>query len=935
MAGSIKGIIVEIGGDTSGLQKSLSKVNSATSSLSKELKGINSLLKLDPKNTELLSQKQASYNELLDKTKDKIKQLEDIRNQAIESEVAGNKISEENWRNLQREIISTQLKLKQLESETTDWSTKAGEKIEVYGSKIINLGNRIDNLGTKFTTRLTLPMITGSALIATSITKSAMVQETAIQQVDRIYGDASKTIKDFAENSALSYNMATKDAYKYAQVYGNLIQTITDDQLQNADYTQQLLKASSVIASATGRTMEDVMDRIRSGLLGNTEAIEDLGVNVNVALLETTDTFKKLAGNKGWKDLDFKTQQQIRLFGILEQTTKKYGDTVNQNTSTSLQKLTARVDNLGSKLGTKLLPIANKLIDKSDEFVNKLDDLDDAQILNILKIGLMVAAAGPLIKVLGTTTTVIGGTVKGIGLFSQAIAVAHNKTVSANDTVNKLAKVFVGLTSPVGIAATVITASVALITYAIRKAEEETRTSFENIGKGATDFVEGIATANSHLDTFNTILFATNEEQQKLQENMVEVQKGITDIAKKASDERRDYTQDEIVQLDEYFTKLREIKNRELEIQTQIAGAITQQAKTVAETHKGSLEEYKVVSQEWIKTAQDQADKEKELINNRTIEEIALLNTRYGAKATMENTEYAREYNSIVSKKEQAILQAQDEVAKVNSVYSQGYLDRSKQNDGFYVVLQTSNQQAEDENKRHTDKLNKIQTDWYATEDIRRGATEGENARYNQKMKDIWKDLYSSMNDSQEEQLGAWLGMISQTELYGGKIDEETKKTVDSILASYDSMPQGTRDAMKNAMQPMLEEMEKKEPSLFAKATSIASGILSKLKTAFNIHSPSRETRGIFKNVMLGAELGLEDEEKKLYNKVNKISSNLLGKFRNISSDLTVGGLSREIVDKTKTVFTTPNIVINTNDLSKDKMDLIFNDLNRRFGSKY
>lgn len=49
MAGTIKGIIVEIGGDTSGLQKALKNVNSATSSLSKELKGVNSLLKLDPR----------------------------------------------------------------------------------------------------------------------------------------------------------------------------------------------------------------------------------------------------------------------------------------------------------------------------------------------------------------------------------------------------------------------------------------------------------------------------------------------------------------------------------------------------------------------------------------------------------------------------------------------------------------------------------------------------------------------------------------------------------------------------------------------------------------------------------------------------------------------------------------------------------------------
>ena len=64
MAGNIKGIIVEIGGDTTNLQKALSKVNSSTASLSKELKGVNSLLKLDPKNTELTAQKQQLLKEI-------------------------------------------------------------------------------------------------------------------------------------------------------------------------------------------------------------------------------------------------------------------------------------------------------------------------------------------------------------------------------------------------------------------------------------------------------------------------------------------------------------------------------------------------------------------------------------------------------------------------------------------------------------------------------------------------------------------------------------------------------------------------------------------------------------------------------------------------------------------------------------------------------
>lgn len=84
MPGNIKGIIVEIGGDTTKLQKALSKVNSATSSLTKELRGVNSLLKLDPKNTELLSQKQEILNKTIQETSEKLKTLESVQEQVKE-----------------------------------------------------------------------------------------------------------------------------------------------------------------------------------------------------------------------------------------------------------------------------------------------------------------------------------------------------------------------------------------------------------------------------------------------------------------------------------------------------------------------------------------------------------------------------------------------------------------------------------------------------------------------------------------------------------------------------------------------------------------------------------------------------------------------------------------------------------------------------------
>lgn len=187
--------------------------------------------------------------------------------------------------------------------------------------------------------------------------KSAMTVEASMQQIDRIMGESSNTFKAWAKTQAAAFGMAREEAYKYGAVYGNLISGFAEDAQQTTQYTMALLKSSAVVSSATGRTMEDTMDRIRSGLLGNTEAIEDLGINVNVAMIESTDAFKKFANGKSWQQLNFQTQQQIRLFAILEQATKKYGDELALNTITQQLMLTAQLKNIQTSLGQAFLPI--------------------------------------------------------------------------------------------------------------------------------------------------------------------------------------------------------------------------------------------------------------------------------------------------------------------------------------------------------------------------------------------------------------------------------------------------------------------------------------------------------------------------------------------------------------------------------------------------
>lgn len=929
MAGNIKGIIVEIGGDTSGLQKALSKVNSATSSLSRELKGVNSLLKLDPKNTELLKQKQDILNSSISTTQDKLKQLQKIKEEADKKMANGTEINAENYRALQREIIKTQSKLSDLKNENSRWN-KTGTYLTNLGKELDTISNKVDSLGNKLTTRLTLPVVAGFGVM----TKSAIDNETAVQQVEKIYGEAADSIKDFAENKALDYNMSANEAYKYSQIYGNLIQSITDDQTENAEKTQELLQASSVIASSTGRSMEDVMDRIRSGLLGNTEAIEDLGVNVNVALLETTDAFKQIAGDKSWDKLTFQEQQQIRLLGILEQTSKKYGKEVNKNTASSIQQLTAKTKNLTNNLGKKLLPVANKLLDKANSLMDKFENLNDEEQESIIKIGLMVAAAGPLLKVGSKAITIVGGVTKGIGTFTKAIGLAHNGIGTATGSAATLAKVLKGLASPAGIAAGVITAAVGIIVAESKKAEQQLTDSFSTMGQSASDFYAGIQTAEGYLSNFNETMFATTEEQQALEEEMAEIQAGITQICKTASDERRDYTQEEITQLDEYFEKLRELKNREIEIQNQIAGAITQQAVTNAESFQGSLEEYKVQSQEWIATAQQQADKTIDIIEQASIEEVALLNQRYGDQANMQNEAYATEYNRLIEQKQQKIDLANAEVAEVTKAYADGYFQRSEDNKKYTEEMKKIDDKAEQLKTNHLNQMKFLEETFGKDSIDYKQQAQIEESIYNNNMKRLYEDAYKNMSDWEAEQLGVWLAQVSNAELYGAELNEETKKTVDAIINSYDSMPKKTREAMKNAMSPMLEEMKNSEPSLYAKASGIANGILSRLKKSFDIHSPSRETRKIFENVMKGAEIGLDDEENKLYAQVNEMANKMKTRLADITPKM--GTIKQSVIDQTRTVFTTPSIIINAQDeLSPAKINTIIDTVNRRLGSKY
>lgn len=116
VANRIKGITVEIGGDTTKLQTALKGVNGQIKSTQQQLKDVDKLLKLDPSNTELLAQKHKLLAEAVGETKEKLATLKTAAEQAGTA-LANGEISQEQYDALQREIIETEQDLKNLETQ--------------------------------------------------------------------------------------------------------------------------------------------------------------------------------------------------------------------------------------------------------------------------------------------------------------------------------------------------------------------------------------------------------------------------------------------------------------------------------------------------------------------------------------------------------------------------------------------------------------------------------------------------------------------------------------------------------------------------------------------------------------------------------------------------------------------------------------------------
>lgn len=140
MAGPIKGIDIAISADTTGVTKGLKEITDKSMETSKNLKSVESLLKLNPHNTELVAQKQKLLAQNIEQTRDKLSKLKAAQDD-VKAAFERGEISEEQYIAFQGEIVKTENRLKQLEGQTKE----TGEAMQDAGNKTDGFGDKLKN----------------------------------------------------------------------------------------------------------------------------------------------------------------------------------------------------------------------------------------------------------------------------------------------------------------------------------------------------------------------------------------------------------------------------------------------------------------------------------------------------------------------------------------------------------------------------------------------------------------------------------------------------------------------------------------------------------------------------------------------------------------------------------------------------------------------
>ena len=620
MASRIAGITVEIGGNVGPLSKALESVNKVIKNTQNQLKDVERLLKLDPTNTQLLTQKQALLKDSISATKEKLEALKTAQEQA-KAQMENGDLGKDKYDALQREIIATEQELERLAKEAAN-ANAALNKLDSVGQTLQDVGNKMAGVGKTLTTNVTTPIVAiGAAAVKTTADFDAQMSKVqaisgatgdefdALREKAREMGAKTKfsaseagaafeymamagwktgdmldgiegimslaaasgedlaTTSDIVTDALTAFGLSAKDSGHFADI----LASASSNANTNVSMMGETFKYAAPIAGALGYTAEDTALAI--GLMANAgikssqagtslrkmmteltgeikisgDAIGDVVIQTtnadgsmrsfNDIIMDCRDAFSKLSEsekantaealvgktamsgflaimNASEADLNKLSSAIDNCDGSAEQ----MAATMQDNLNGQITILKSALQELAIQIGDALMPTVRNIVAKVQEFVEKLQQMDEGTRNTIIKIAAFAAAIGPVLLVVGKLTSGVGGAMKSIASMGKSVLTFVNQAKLGVGAGGKLASAIAGI-GPVGWAIIAVVAALTAAFVSLWKNNEEFRNNMIAIWDGIKAKIEAFGQAIT--DRLNALGFDF--------ENITEVLKAVWD----------------------------------------------------------------------------------------------------------------------------------------------------------------------------------------------------------------------------------------------------------------------------------------------------------------------------------------------------------------------------------------------------------------------
>ena len=378
MAGNIKGITIEINGDTTKLDKALRDVNKETRTVQRQLSEVERALKMDPGNADLIKQKQRLLGEEIESTKSKLSMLKQADEQVASDMANGTEGAAEKHNELQRQIAITEAKEKALQKELDKLATvpskteKVAEGFENAGSKIKGVSDKVGKVGTGLSKGVTAPIAAVGAASAKAFTDVDEAMDTVVVKTGasgKALEGMQKNVENIATTIPTSFQAAgdaVGEVNTRFHLTGKQLESLSSEfvkfaEINGTDVTSSV-RGAQMVMSAFGMKTKDA-----GSLLGVfTSVSQKTGVSVD-------DLMNSLVQNGAtFRDMGLSAQSAATLLGNFE------AAGIDSNTAmSSLKKAMAAFQSEGIDVNKGLSDLIKSLTDGkvTTEDYNKAVDI--------------------------------------------------------------------------------------------------------------------------------------------------------------------------------------------------------------------------------------------------------------------------------------------------------------------------------------------------------------------------------------------------------------------------------------------------------------------------------------------------------------------------------------------------------------------------------